>query len=187
VDLKLEPRESCFLVATDQEEVLPLKTFRKAVETRSYPNGWKVYFPENRGGPGTVTMDTLTDWTQSTKPGIRYFSGTAVYNKYIELDSLDSMKPSILTMQTLNAVSTVSINGQLAGTVWCSPWSVDVTNLLKPGPNKLEIRVTNTWINRLIGDAVLPVGRRFSWTNYPIAKPTDDLQPSGLIGVCVLF
>lgn len=183
VNLKLEPRESCFLVCTEKEEALPLKSFQKAVEIKSYPNGWMVNFPENRGGPGTITMDRLIDWTQSNQPGIRHFSGTAVYTKIIELDSLKSTKPSTLTLQTLNAVSTVYVNDQLAGTIWCSPWNVDVTHLLKPGPNKLEIRVTNTWINRLIGDASLPEGSRFSWTNYPVAKPTDGLQPSGLTGV----
>lgn len=37
----------------------------------------------------------------------------------------------------------------------------------------------NLW-NRLVGDANLPESERIILQNYPLAKPTDTLVPSGL-------
>jgi hypothetical protein len=41
----------------------------------------------------------------------------------------------------------VSINGQQAGALWHPPYRLDVTKLLKPGLNHIEIRVYNTALN----------------------------------------
>jgi hypothetical protein len=77
--------------------------------------------------------------------------------------------------------SEVWVNGVRAGTIWCSPWQIDVTGLLKEGKNLLEIRTVNNWTNRLIRDASLPEKERVTWTTVSIAKPDDKLQSSGLI------
>ena len=78
--------------------------------------------------------------------------------------------------------------------VWTSPWSVDLSGIVKAGDNELEIDVTNLWVNRLIGDAALPVERRFTKTNIYLqtgdrtVKPyqgygsKDPLVTSGLLG-----
>jgi hypothetical protein len=36
--------------------------------------------PKDRGAPPSITMATLTDWTESADPGVRYFSGSATYH-----------------------------------------------------------------------------------------------------------
>ena len=41
----------------------------------------------------------------------------------------------------------VSINGQSAGALWHPPYRLDVTKLLKPGLNHIEIHVYNTALN----------------------------------------
>jgi hypothetical protein len=82
--------------------------------------------------------------------------------------------------------------------VWTAPWSVDLTGAAKTGANELEIDVTNTWANRLIGDAALPesewitktiVRRPADWQGrngrYAFLRgyvATDPLLRSGLIG-----
>ena len=48
------------------------------------------------------------------------------------------------------------VNGVNKGILWARPYSIDVTDVLKPGKNTLEIKVTNQWTNRLIGDEQLP-------------------------------
>jgi hypothetical protein len=55
----------------------------------------------------------------------------------------------------------VFVNGTDCGVVWCAPWYVKVpAAALKKGTNTLEVRVTNTWRNRLIGDCLLPPEKR---------------------------
>ena len=79
-----------------------------------------------------------------------------------------------------------------------APWKVELTGLLKSGNNALEIEVTNTWANRLIGDAALPPEQRITKSNLQYQKgkrtlrnfqgfaSSDELQPSGLMGPVVL-
>ena len=58
------------------------------------------------------------------------------------------------------------LNGQSLGVVWTAPWSVDLTGLAKAGKNELEIDVSNTWVNRLVGDARIPdEAQRLTKTN----------------------
>ena len=59
---------------------------------------------------------------------------------------------------------------------------MEVTDVLKPSGNTLEVEIVNFWPNRIIGDASLPPEKRFTKTN--IRKLTKDtpLTPSGLFG-----
>lgn len=50
----------------------------------------------------------------------------------------------------------VTVNRQSLGTLWKPPYQVDVTSALKSGENQLEIKVTNEWTNRQIGDRAAP-------------------------------
>jgi hypothetical protein len=50
----------------------------------------------------------------------------------------------------------VWLNGKPLGTFWKPPFVCDVTGLLQPNANELEVRVTNLWPNRLIGDEQFP-------------------------------
>ena len=61
----------------------------------------------------------------------------------------------------------VSLNGQPLGIVWCPPWRVRIPGgTLRAKDNQLDIRVTNTWVNRLIGDEREPDD--VSWSEaYP--------------------
>jgi hypothetical protein len=36
--------------------------------------------------------------------------------------------------------------------LWKAPYTIDATAALRPGRNRIEIRVTNLWVNRLVGD-----------------------------------
>ena len=53
-----------------------------------------------------------------------------------------------------------SVNGHALGELWKSPYRIDVTSALKLGENKVEIKVTNEWTNRLAGDATVPEGQK---------------------------
>ena len=93
-----------------------------------------------------------------------------------------------LTFARLCDVARVVVNGREAGTVWCSPWEVDITDAVQEGENVLEIYVANSLINRMIGDASLPADERYTYAYPSIVKPDDALVSSGIIGeVCVEY
>ncbi|MDB5669619.1 MAG: glycoside hydrolase, partial [Alphaproteobacteria bacterium] len=56
----------------------------------------------------------------------------------------------------------------------------------KAGTNRLEIRVADLWVNRLIGD-VQPGATRITFTAAPTYHPDAPLRPSGLIGPVTLI
>ncbi len=48
------------------------------------------------------------------------------------------------------------MNGKNVGTVWITSFVLDISNDLVQGQNELEVRITNQWTNRLIGDERYP-------------------------------
>lgn len=75
----------------------------------------------------------------------------------------------------------VVVNNKSLGIVWKKPFRVDVTGNFKPGANKVEIKVTNLWVNRLIGDQQ-PGANKITYTTMPFYQANSPLLPSGLLG-----
>ena len=48
------------------------------------PGPWEVSFPPNLGAPPSHVFDKLVSWTDVPEDGIKYFSGTATYQKEFE-------------------------------------------------------------------------------------------------------
>ena len=78
-------------------------------------------------------------------------------------------------------IARVKLNGKDLGILWCPPFRVPITDLLKPSGNELEIAVVNSWRNRLVGDRGKPQNERITKTNVTI-KPEWPLLESGLLG-----
>jgi hypothetical protein len=76
----------------------------------------------------------------------------------------------------------VIINGKSLGIVWKTPFSMDVTDALQQGDNQLEIKVTNLWVNRLIGDRQPGVKEKITFTITEPYRADTPLKPSGLMG-----
>lgn len=76
----------------------------------------------------------------------------------------------------------VIVNGKSLGIVWKQPFRVNVTNVLKAGENKIEIKVTDLWVNRLIGDAQPGVTNKITYTTMPFYQANSKLLPAGLLG-----
>ena len=91
----------------------------------------------------------------------------------------------MIDLGLVNDLAEVSINGQALGTLWKQPYEVDATETLKPGNNQLEIKVTNEWTNRLIGDRAAPADKKIlSAVPPPIggAAASPTLPKAGLLG-----
>jgi len=120
--------------------------------------GWKLSFPPNWGAPPSVTLNELISWPAHSNAGVRYFSGTAIYEKEIKVssDRLTAGRELWLDLGAVKNFAEVSLNGQNLGVIWKPPFRVNVTAAAKPGANRLVVKVTNLWPNRLIGDEQLP-------------------------------
>ena len=182
VRLTMAPRESFFVVLSNTPSTVPhVQQADSAALLLTTP--WQLQFNPAQGGPANpVSLDNLTDWTQSSDPRIRYYSGTAVYSTTFVLDKKHRQATCHLTFDQVGSVAQVVVNGKEAGTVWCSPWQVDITPFIKKGKNRLEVYVANCLWNRLVGDANRPESERLMQQTTPLAKPTDSLMPSGLAG-----
>jgi hypothetical protein len=91
-----------------------------------------------------------------------------------------------LDLGEVHSVATVRLNGRTLGTLWMAPWRLDVTEVLRPGSNKLEIEVVNTWHNRLVGDRALPAEKRQTFISKDTLGKNASLQPAGLLGPVTL-
>jgi len=149
---------------------------------------WTVHFDPRWGGPQTVMFDSLVDWTKRPEPGIKYYSGTAEYDKTIDVPDgwVKAGRAIYLDLGDLESLANVTLNGQYVGCLWSAPYRADVSGILKPGANQLQIKVTDTWVNRLIGDDGLPSNQRIASTTQQFYSPTDPLIPSGLFGPVTL-
>lgn len=144
---------------------------------------WKVSFDPAWGGPESITFEKLISWTQHTDPGIRYYSGTAVYRNTFDFrGSPNKGKRIYLDLGTLYNLAEVSLNGRSLGVWWQPPFCRDITDFIREGLNELEIKVVNLWPNRIIGDQFLPEGKRFTRTNVGKFTKEYPLRPSGLLG-----
>jgi len=146
---------------------------------------WRVTFEEGRGAPNEVAMPALADWTASSDPGVRHFSGHATYRVAFTLPDTASggRTPVVLDLGAVKEVAVVRVNGREAGVLWKEPRRVDIARLVQSGRNQLEITVVNTWNNRLAGDARAAPEARITRTNLTRKFGGNaPLLPSGLLG-----
>ena len=134
---------------------------------------WDVSFKPKLGDSFNIVFPELVDFSKHADKRVNYFSGTAVYRKSIRLDSsqLASNRRILLDLGTMNDIAKVKVNDHESRVLWYAPYIMDVTGLLHPGDNRLEIEVTNTWANALIGDEQIPADfetpKEFDWKKNP--------------------
>jgi hypothetical protein len=179
-----------------------------APATIDLSRNWTAAFAPKLGAPATAAFPKVTAWNEHANPGIKYFSGSANYTKTFNYTPPkdNDRKRVRLDLGDVKNFATVTLNGKPLGTLWKPPFIVDVTDTIKPGDNKLEIKVTNLWVNRIIGDEQLPPDvewngtqlkawpqwlvnneprpktGRITFTTWKFWDKKSPLQPSGLIG-----
>ena len=156
------------------EDILPLRLSKH----------WRVRFSQKGGGTAEETFTDLHSWTESPDPVVRYFSGTAVYSASFEIGggTLEKYSRLALDLGSVKNIAEVAINGKNVGVLWKAPFITDdIKPLLHIGANSLEIKVTNLWRNRMIGD-VQPGEKHPVTAIRRFYKAGDSLLPSGLLG-----
>ena len=183
VQLPMVQQDAVFVVfsgAGERQFTVPAVQERQLAEI-STP--WTVAFDTAWGGPSQVMFDKLASYTESEDPGIKYYSGTAVYTNKVTVSEADLQSGSILIdLGKVGCLAEVKVNGQSAGVLWKAPYRADITSLLKAGENTLEIAVVNQWVNRLIGDAQPDAQQKYTYTSFTFYYPGSQLLPAGLMG-----
>jgi hypothetical protein len=197
VSLELPPNGSVFVVfrrPAAPPGSVGVPAGRVASEELALSGPWTVRFEPGRGAPRSAVFEQLLPWDKHPSPGIRFFSGKATYRKTFELTPEQARRAVRLQLGEVKCLGQVRLNGRDLGVVWTAPWAVALAGAAKPGRNRLEIDVVNTWVNRLIGDAALPKERRITRSNLALQAGArtlrafqgfaseDPLMPSGLLG-----
>jgi hypothetical protein len=164
--------------------------------------GWRVTFGSTLP---PADWNTLRSWTDDE--ATRFYSGVAVYEKTVDVPPpmlrkgltvrIDLGEPKAIEVggprarvqawvdAPVREAAVVIVNGRRAGSVWCPPYALDVTPLLRPGPNVIRIDVANLAINYMAGHALpdytllnLRYGTRFEPQDMDKVQPV----PAGLRG-----
>lgn len=158
------------------------------------PSQWTIEFQRDRGAPAgpqplariqPTAKSLFQSWSDSPVPGVKYFSGTAIYRTSLNIQHSSGQR-FILALAGLHEICTVHLNGQSMGTVWAMPYRLDITGGLRDGRNTLELEVTNLWPNRIIGDAQPSAGKTYTRTNIRKYTAASPLLPSGLVGTVTI-
>ncbi len=158
------------------------RTRNAPLELAKLDGAWNVAFQPGRGAPASAVLPALAPLDENTDPGIKYFSGIATYSKtFAAPREWRPSEPLWLDLGEAREVAEVLVNGKSAGYAWRAPYRIDIGALVKRGANRLEIRVGNLWVNRLIGDAQ-PGAQKVAWTPLPTYLKSAPLRRSGLIG-----
>jgi hypothetical protein len=183
VPLQFESWEAYFIVFRDKATVA---SFIKPAITESpvaaVAGAWKVTFQAGRGAPQQATFTTLASLTENADSGVKYFSGKATYDNTFDLPRVAKNASYILDLGEVKNIAEVIVNGKNVGTVWKKPFRIDITEALKSGRNTVQVKVTNLWVNRLIGDAQPGVTNKITFTTMPFYKADSRLLPAGLMG-----
>jgi hypothetical protein len=212
VPVNLPAYGSTFLVFTHRQLPTPPAAPAALPAALDLSKDWTVTFKNANpatADPAPVQLDDLRSWNEL--PGMQYFSGTGTYDKDVTVPA-ELLQPGLTVnldfgpgapmdesegrpqngmrayyTPSVREGAEVFVNGQRAGAAWCPPYTVDVTSLLKPGVNHLEIVAANLATNDMAEPdhwepdyAALDqkYGNRFS------AQGMDLIEsfPSGLLG-----
>ncbi|MDO8589636.1 MAG: glycosyl hydrolase [Armatimonadota bacterium] len=184
---------------------------------------WTITFPPDSGAPDKIETDRLISWPDHSDAGVKYFSGTATYRTTFDVpeSALAKSRVALLDLGDVQALAQVKLNGRDLGVLWKPPFSMmlplapssdarSTSKGLRAGKNELEVKVTNLWPNRMIGDEYLPEdsdrnpdGTLKSWpqwlqegkpsptgrhtfTSWRLWGKSDTLLKSGLLGPVTL-
>jgi alpha-L-rhamnosidase len=201
LSLTFEPYQSHVVIFTKRQNQTMFQQNSTVASTMDLSADWQVTVGNNKPS----AMNQLRSWADDETT--KYFSGTAVYEKNV--DVADSMRNSGKTvrldfgeaqslpvqvlkngMQTwldapVKEAAEIYVNDQRAGSIWSPPYSLDIKPFLKSGNNKIRVVVGNTALNYMAGRKLpdykllnLRYGERFQ------PQDMDKIQvlPSGLTG-----
>ena len=201
VELIMDPLASRFVVFKDKSSGLNDKDLSADLQfglsghsVKAAPidlsDNWSVNFDPTMGGPARFPMEKLADWSTSDSAGVRYYSGTATYNRQFTIGkgALSPKTRAFVSFTDIQEIARLVVNGKDCGIIWTPPYQADITEQIKPGVNEIQVQVINTWNNRIVGDWRSPEKPPYTRTNAKNKfNAKSALLPSGLIGKAEVF
>lgn len=216
--LEFDPYGSFFIVFREnlenEQPIEPVWNPKQEIYEAISNGPWDVSFQLISGNFYNTRFNKLVDWTVHPDPIIKYFSGSATYTKTFNFEKAGDERKVILNLGMVSNLATVKINGIEMAKLWKPPFTVDITSAVKSGLNTLEVIVTNTMVNRMIGDEMLPqdvsyrpeesdqriidkfpewlatpglrTSGRQTFVTYQYFHKDSPLEPSGLKGPVIL-
>ena len=210
ITLALLAGQSAFVVFSPANVFAPASPVFEKVKV-AIDTPWTISFDPLYSEQAPITLPALIDLSTSDNDEVRHYSGKLTYRTAFNWvpDSSADQRPILLDLGKVEVAASIRLNGVDLGTLWTTPFAIDVTKAILPGENLLEVEVANLWVNRLIGDERLedtsgfvaaprvptdtmvewysanlppPPGPRRTFTTQPFFKVSDPLVPSGLIG-----
>jgi hypothetical protein len=145
----LGPWQSAAFVFASEVSNSSQEILRSQTSTTVYPvrGPWQVNFPQPLNQ--SFQWTNLRDWIASSET--KDFSGMAEYRTGVNLPAnFNSTLPARIDLGEVKESAEVVVNGKSIGIAFMAPYQVEVTDLLKPGENQLEIRVANLWNNHVL-------------------------------------
>jgi hypothetical protein len=203
IAVQLAPYESKLLVFVEGLDQVEPATGLRLSPVLDLSKGWRVQ------AKGTPAMPPQPGASWTDDPKLTHYSGSVTYQRSFVLKKADlgndarllldfgtdtplpdirQDRPRALLEAPVRDAALVRVNGKDAGAVWMPPWRLDVTSLLRPGKNEVEVIVMNTAINAL---SARPMSKRLLELRYGARFKEEDwdkLQPapSGLLGPVTL-
>lgn len=198
------PGKITYKTSYGKTETVEVKSVPKPIDL---PGAWEVSFPVSENSSTSIMLNELASWTASSNEDIRYFSGTASYKKQFNVpEQLFRSGNSLqLDLGSVKEIAEVFVNGKKLGVLWKAPFRLNIDDFVQEGINKLEVKITNLWPNRLIGDEQLLLDYQLDnnkimewpdWLMNDTERPSErvtfaswkhwdkdaELQTSGLLG-----
>ena len=198
------PGEITYRSSKGKTKTLKVKSVPEPI---AFKGEWNVIFPLKNESSINTKFNELMSWSNATEKEIRYFSGTASYKKEFNIPSklLKSCYSLQLDLGNVQVIAEVILNGKNLGILWKAPFRINIDDAIVKGTNSLEVKITNLWPNRLIGDEQLKLDYERKgpnikewpqWLLNKTERPTErttlaafkhwhkdsELLPSGLLG-----
>ena len=185
--LHLGADDALFVVADPHAAPVAEPTPLKPAGEIALSDPWMVSFEGQDAPEGIREWQTLSSLTESDEEAVKYFSGTVTYKNTFTLTKKNQPAGLSIDLGEVGQMADVFVNGEHVDFLWKAPYKVNFEGKLKPGKNTIEVKVVNTWANRLIGDGQ-PGVEGHSFTPIPfygvksLTQNMGTLIPAGLMG-----
>jgi len=170
--IKLDALESALIVYEQKEIDLPQYQLKSSpTKHTELETTWDVKFEHKNGNVFARKMDDLIDFKTSDDKAIKTFAGVVSYSTTFE----NSGSVRFIKLGSVNqAVTELCVNNKRVGTRWYGNHCYDISNLLKDGSNKLEIKLTTTLANYCMSLTDNPTAQ--AWTTRYKESFSSGLQ-----------